>query len=254
MRRPRIKLPHLRLPRRKVRPARTPVRILRAPRRAALVAIACLVAAASLTSFAESYRALWLWASHHDLHGVWAYAWPVQVDTFIAVGELALFVALVDAWSFRSRIAAWIVTAIGLAVSVAGNVGHVHGHLWSVRATAAVPPIAAAAALAVGLGVLKRVVEHHGDTAASPDSGAAEVCQEQTSDAVANDLGDKVWSSSFDAARHRLEFAAHHGFKVTDTELRDNFRLTRSERAKVRTEVLADTNGYGGGDDVPDGS
>ncbi len=48
-----------------------------------------------------------------------------------------------------------------LAVSVAGNVGHVAGHSLASRATAAVPPIAAAAALAVGLGGLKRVVEHH---------------------------------------------------------------------------------------------
>ena len=49
----------------------------------------------------------------------------------------------------------------GLAVSVAGNVGHVTGHSAADRLTAAVPPLAAAAALAVGLGVLKRVVEHH---------------------------------------------------------------------------------------------
>jgi hypothetical protein len=67
--------------------------VLRVPRRAALAAIAVLVAAASLTSFAESYRGLWLWAQHHGLHGVWAVAWPLQIDTFIGVGELALFVA-----------------------------------------------------------------------------------------------------------------------------------------------------------------
>ena len=82
--------------------------------------------------------------------------------TFIAVGELALFVALVDAWAFRSRLAAWSVTGLGLAVSVAGNVGHVAGHDLASRVTAAVPPVAAAAALAVGLGVLKRVVAQHG--------------------------------------------------------------------------------------------
>jgi hypothetical protein len=134
--------------------------ILRAPRRAALIAIAALVAAASLASFAESYRGLLDWAREHDLYGTWAWIWPLQVDVFIAVGELALFVALVDAWGKRSRIGAWVVTGVGLAVSVAANVGHVEGHSLSDRATAGVPPIAAAAALAVGLGVLKRVVEH----------------------------------------------------------------------------------------------
>jgi Protein of unknown function (DUF2637) len=127
-------------------------------RKAALAAITLLVAAASLTSFAESYRALLDWATRHGLHGGWALAWPLQVDTFIAVGELALFVALADQWTVRSRAAAWSVTLAGLAVSIAGNVGHVQSHDWASQATAAVPPLAAAAALAVGLGVLKRVV------------------------------------------------------------------------------------------------
>jgi hypothetical protein len=135
--------------------------ILRVPRRAALAAIAVLVAAASLVSFAESYRGLYDWAREHGLAGPWAVIWPLQVDVFIAVGELALFVALADRWASRSRAGAWAVTLAGLAVSVAGNVGHVTGHSATDRLTAAVPPLAAAAALAVGLGVLKRVVEHH---------------------------------------------------------------------------------------------
>ncbi len=135
--------------------------ILRVPRRGALAAIAVLVAAASAVSFAESYRGLYDWSAEHGLSGPWAVIWPLQVDVFIAVGELALFVALADAWARRSRIGAWAVTLAGLAVSVAGNVGHVTGHTIADRATAAVPPLAAAAALAVGLGVLKRVVEAH---------------------------------------------------------------------------------------------
>jgi Protein of unknown function (DUF2637) len=142
--------------------------ILRAPRRAALVAIAVLVAAASLVSFAESYRGLYVWAHEHGLSGPWAVAWPLQVDVFIAVGELALFVALADRWAPRSRAAAWAVTLAGLAVSVAGNVGHIEAHSLAARATAAVPPLAAASALAVGLGVLKRVVEHHHHQAQRP--------------------------------------------------------------------------------------
>ena len=143
--------------------------ILRGPRRAALVAIAVLVAAASLVSFAESYRGLFAWAHEHGLHGVWAVIWPLQVDVFIAVGELALFVALVDAWERRSRIGAWVVTLAGLTVSVAGNIGHAASGGLTTRVTAAVPPLAAAAALAVGLGVLKRVARQ----AAPEDAGAA---------------------------------------------------------------------------------
>lgn len=141
-------------------PRPVPAGVLGRSRVAALVAIAVLVAAASLTSFAESYRGLYDWATRHGLHGLWAVIWPLQVDVFIAVGELALFVGLAYGWDRRSRAGAWLVTAAGLAVSVAGNVGHVASHLLADRATAAVPPLAAASALAVGLGVLKRVVGH----------------------------------------------------------------------------------------------
>jgi hypothetical protein len=132
--------------------------ILAALRTGALAATGILVAAATLVSFAESYRGLLDWASGHGLAGFWAAAWPLQVDVFICVGELSLFVALVDQWPGRSRILPWAVTLGGLAVSVSANVGHVPGHSAASHVTAAVPPLAASAALSVGLGVLKRVV------------------------------------------------------------------------------------------------
>jgi hypothetical protein len=135
--------------------ATTTIRKLRA---GALALTALLVVIASLTSFAESYRGLHIWALRHGLSGGWGAAWPLQVDVFIAVGELALFVAMADDWDRRSRAGAWTVTLAGLAVSVAGNVGHVAGHDFAARVTAAVPPLAAASALAVGMGVLKRTV------------------------------------------------------------------------------------------------
>ena len=86
--------------------ARDRITGLALPRRVALAAIASLVAAASLVSFAESCRGLYMWAHGHGLSGPWAVAWPLQVDVFIAVGELALFVALADNWAPRSRFAA----------------------------------------------------------------------------------------------------------------------------------------------------
>jgi len=107
-----------------------------AARTLALRAIAAIVAVASAVSFAESYRGLFEWAHRHGLQGVWAYAWPLQVDVFIAVGELALFAGLAGRWPTRARAAAWFVTLAGLAVSVAGNVGHVTGHAASNRVTA----------------------------------------------------------------------------------------------------------------------
>ena len=196
--------------------------ILRAPRKAALAAIAVLVAAASLVSFAESYRGLLDWAHEHGLPGIWAAAWPLQVDTFIAVGELALFVALADAWARRSRIAAWLVTVTGLAVSVAGNIGHVHGHPLAGRVTAAVPPLAAAAALAVGLGVLKRVVEHHHATGPRPT--------------VAPD------AHSAALAALRATVAARN--PLSGRQLETRFGLTRAEATRVRDLVAAESNGH----------
>jgi hypothetical protein len=150
--------------------------ILLRPRRAALAVIAAVIAAASLTAFCESYRGLYLWAIHHGVPGAWAAIWPLQVDVFIAVGELTLFVALADLWPVRSRWPAWLVTVAGLAVSIAGNVGHISGNDLASRATAAVPPVAAAAALAVGLGVLKRVAAR--SSAAMPETGEASASRE----------------------------------------------------------------------------
>jgi len=224
-----IRLPHLRL--RKDRgqggtPALAVPGVLRVPRGVALALIAALVAVASLVSFAESYRGLFLWARRHGLAGRWAAIWPLQVDVFIAVGELALFIALADRWAPRSRTAAWSVTLIGLGVSVAGNVGHVAGHSLAVRATAAVPPLAAAAALAVGLGVLKRVVErHHHDeapcTVPSPVPGDAETAA---------------------VASLRATLAA--GNPWSQNQLSERFGLTRAQATKVRSRVLAEANGH----------
>jgi hypothetical protein len=200
--------------------------ILRKPRIVALALIASLVTSASLVSFAESYRGLYLWAHHHDLFGTWAALWPVQVDTFVAVGELALFIALVDGWPTRSRIAGWFVTLVGLAVSVAGNIGHVSGHSITVRGTAAIPPLAAASALAVGLGVLKRVVgQHHRET--EPDAPLSEIP-----------------ADSQNAAMMALRATLAAGNPLSGRQLESRFGLTRAEATRVRELVMSEQNGH----------
>jgi hypothetical protein len=135
--------------------------VLRTFRTAALWAIGFLTATADGAAFTESYRGLLDWAEHHGLSGFWAAAFPAQVDTFIVIGEMALFVAMVGHWEWRDRLAAWAVALLGLAVSIAGNVGHVAAHDLQTRGTAAVPPVAAFGALWLGLGVLKRVLKYH---------------------------------------------------------------------------------------------
>lgn len=87
-------------------------------------------------------------------------SWPAEIDVFLAVGELALYVAYLDGWPARQRIWPWTTTLVGLVVSVAGNVGHIQplpGHpvLLADRLTAAASPLAAFAGLTVGLLVLR---------------------------------------------------------------------------------------------------
>src|SRR5258706_5093093 len=89
-----------------------------------LALITGLVLAAVAVSFAESYRGLYEWSSRHGLAGAWAAIWPLQVDVFIAVGELALLVGLADGWTVRQRPGAWTAPPLGLALWRAGNPGH----------------------------------------------------------------------------------------------------------------------------------
>jgi hypothetical protein len=213
--------------------------ILRGPRRAALTIITLILAAASLVALAESYRGLYDWAHSHGLPGGWAVVWPLMVDTFLVVGELALFVALIDRWPTRARIPAWGITLAGLTVSVAGNIGHVHGHDGLVRATAAVPPLAAAASLAVGLGVLKRLVERHHKTGPQP---AAKSIPRTTAKATR-----KTGTTGVDAATRTAIEAAKQGQPIPSARaLARDHHIGRDKAAQVRAHVLAEANGHGG--------
>jgi hypothetical protein len=128
--------------------------------KAALYAIAAIAILASANALAHSYAGLYDWAVHHRLAGWQAMSWPAEIDVFLAVGELALYLAYLDAWPARQRIWPWVTALTGLAVSVAGNVGHIQatpGDPVSLadRLTAAASPLAAFAGLSVGLLVVK---------------------------------------------------------------------------------------------------
>ncbi|MGO9217281.1 MAG: hypothetical protein ACLP5E_05830, partial [Streptosporangiaceae bacterium] len=97
-------------------------------RKAALYAIAVIAILASANALAHSYAGLYDWAVHHRLSGWQAKSWPGEIDVFLAVGELALYVAYLDAWPARQRIWPWATALTGLAVSVAGNIGHIQAH------------------------------------------------------------------------------------------------------------------------------
>jgi hypothetical protein len=129
-------------------------------RRAALYAIGAIAILASANALAHSYAGLYDWAVHHRLAGWQAKSWPAEIDVFLAVGELALYVAYLDGWPARQRIWPWTTALTGLGVSIAGNVGHIQaqpGHpvILADRLTAAASPVAAFAGLSVGLLVVK---------------------------------------------------------------------------------------------------
>ena len=127
----------------------------------ALYAIGAIAILASANALAHSYAGLYDWAVHHRLGTGWqAKSWPAEIDVFLAVGELALYVAYLDGWPARQRIWPWATALIGLAVSVAGNIGHIQAEpgqpvILADRLTAAASPLAAFAGLSVGLLVVK---------------------------------------------------------------------------------------------------
>jgi hypothetical protein len=130
-----------------------------------LYAIGVIAILASANALAHSYAGLYDWAIHHRLTGWQAMSWPAEIDVFLAVGELALYVAYHDGWPARQRIWPWATALTGLAVSVAGNVGHIQGGPGvpvsvTDRVTAATSPLAAFAGLSVGLLVVKMTRQH----------------------------------------------------------------------------------------------
>lgn len=165
--------------------------ILKSARTVALYVIAVLVIGSTCAALAESYHGLTDWANGHLVGGNYAYLWPLMVDVFTVVGEVLLFVGLIDEWKEEDRRFAWALVSVGLAVSVAGNVGHV-GVFATLpdRLTAAVPPIAAWAALAGALGALKRIVGNQPATASlvEPDPVDDELDDDDQDESDAGDL------------------------------------------------------------------
>ena len=172
-------------------------------RRAALYAIGAIAMLASANALTHSYAGLYDWASHHSLTGWQAMSWPAEIDVFLAIGELALYVAYLDSWPARHRIWPWATALIGLGVSVAGNIGHIQpgpGHpvILADRLTAATSPVAAFAGLAIGLLVLKMTRRHAHHHTSGLDTSVPQPIRSATKDrlhAVAS-AGDAVAARS----------------------------------------------------------
>lgn len=129
----------------------------------ALWILAIIVCAATATGLIESYNGLYIWFALHGITGFWADWAPLMVDSFTVIGELAIFAGIARHWHWPSRILPWVSACIGIGASIAGNVGDKIGHPLSWELTAAIPPLAGAFGIVVGLGVLKRVARDHAE-------------------------------------------------------------------------------------------
>lgn len=129
----------------------------------ALWILAVIVCAATATGLIESYNGLYIWFALHGITGFWADYAPLMVDSFTIIGELAIFAGIARHWHWPSRILPWASAMIGIGASIAGNVGDKIGHPLSWELTAAIPPLAGAFGIVIGLGVLKRVARDHAE-------------------------------------------------------------------------------------------
>jgi len=213
-------------------------------RRAALYAIGAIAILASANALAHSYAGLYDWAIHHRLTGWQAMSWPAEIDVFLAVGELALYVAYLDGWPARQRVWPWTTALIGLAVSIAGNVGHIQavpGHPVALadRLTAATSPVAAFAGLTVGLLVLKMTRQRSFARASEPRVATALVLAPSPSTNQAAPPEARGGPSAHlyhagDAARHRSDMGPHPGL-LRDASAIYQDAAARGERLSQRT-------------------
>jgi hypothetical protein len=128
----------------------------------ALAGFAAIAVAVTVIALVESYTNLYEFFTAHGLHGWRASLAPGCVDAFILMGELLLFAAFTRSWRLRDGAwIGWLMAAAGFSVSVAGNVEHAAWASLADKATSAIFPVTAAAGLAGGLVIVKRVTDGH---------------------------------------------------------------------------------------------
>ena len=123
-------------------------------------AVLRITIAATLAALALSFRNQIDFATQRGGYPVWgAVLWALIIDSPVIVGELRLYSAAsrTEEHSTRIKVWAWTLTLTGLLVSMAAGAAHVAIPGWMpVKVlAAAVPPLAAAASLGTGLGIVK---------------------------------------------------------------------------------------------------
>lgn len=137
-------------------------------------AVLWITCGATLAALALSYRNQVDFASQRGKYPLWAaLIFPLMIDSPVIVGELRLYTATARHEATRIKAWAWVLTLTGLAVSMAFGAAHVSLPGWfpAEVLAAAVAPLAAAASLGTGLGIVKLNAGKGGDVKASAGPG-----------------------------------------------------------------------------------
>jgi hypothetical protein len=125
----------------------------------------------------ESWRNLYEWGEAHH-YGTYSLGVPVMVDFYILVGEMLLFVLIVDGrfggFSWFTKAYLWTMFLFGLGLSLAGNIDHLRRVDLPSRIGFALPPLASAMGMAAILMVLKLIAEDYDARPADEPDGPGE--------------------------------------------------------------------------------
>lgn len=122
--------------------------------------VTAIVATSTVASTIESYMGLRAWAIEHSIIGLGADIYPLFIDSFPLAAEGVLILAYIDHWRTRARVVPWTILTLGLAVSVALNVGQIRStDVWTLI-THGTFPIAMWLSLLVGTVMFKRVIRN----------------------------------------------------------------------------------------------
>lgn len=117
-----------------------------------------IVVLSIVSGTAESFMGLRAWAVEHGIVGAGSFLFPCIVDAFPLAAEGVLILAYIDRWKWKPRVVLWVVLTLGLAVSVALNVGSIHSTDNLTLATHGAFPVATWLSLVVGTVMFKRVM------------------------------------------------------------------------------------------------
>ena len=126
--------------------------------RTALAAFGIIAAGVTVIAVIESYSNLLAFALAYGLSGWRAAIAPGAVDSFVIMGELLLFAAVILSWPKAAHVLGGVMAGWGFVLSVGGNVWHAASATAADRAVSAIWPVTATAGLAGALLIVRQAM------------------------------------------------------------------------------------------------